>query len=243
MLCFQCEGTADGAELQDKLTGALIGLVRATEGNEDLVSSSTDKAILEGLSAAFTDVCRDNEAMETLIAQVQEEKRKLVPNCFFCAAPCGRTADYDMQKLWNADEDIRSLKTLILCGIRGIAAICKASAPGYADKAVNELFRKALFNIGMDLKAEELLPIVREVGEVTLKCMALWDKTDVEAYVSEEVIQAVKAGEVRHIFLTGGCSDARYDRSCAEFMKQLPDSSIVLAFDCDKRCWNSALRL
>lgn len=229
MLCFQCE-----AELQDKLTGALIGLVHATDGNEDLVSPSTDKAILEGLSAAFTEVSRDSEAMEALIAQVQEEKRKLVPNCFFCAAPCGRTADYDMEKLWNADEDIRFLKALILYGIRGIAAICKASAHGCADEAVNELFRKALFNIGMDLKAEELLPIVWEVGEVTLKCMALSDK----ACVSEEVIQDVKAGEVKHVFLMDGC-----DGSCAEFMKQLPEGSVVLAFDCDKRCWNLALRL
>ena len=65
MFCFQCEQTAgckgcmgaagvcgkkaDTAELQDKLTGALIGLARATEGNEDLVNETTDKLILEGL--------------------------------------------------------------------------------------------------------------------------------------------------------------------------------------------------
>ena len=62
MFCFQCEQTAgckactgaagvcgkkaDTAELQDKLTGALIGLARATEGNEDLVAETTDQIVL-----------------------------------------------------------------------------------------------------------------------------------------------------------------------------------------------------
>ena len=60
MFCFQCEQTAgyhvctgasgvcgkkaDTAEIQDKLTGALIGLARATEGNEELVTAETHKA-------------------------------------------------------------------------------------------------------------------------------------------------------------------------------------------------------
>ncbi len=64
MFCFQCEQTAgckactgasgvcgkkaDTAQLQDKLTGALIGLARATEGNEDLVNSTTDRLVMEG---------------------------------------------------------------------------------------------------------------------------------------------------------------------------------------------------
>lgn len=103
MFCFQCGHTAGGkgctgtagvcgkkaetAELQDKLTGALIGLARGAEGNEDLVSSSTDKAVLEGLFAAASNENYNDEAIAALIAQVQEEKRKLVPNCFFALLP------------------------------------------------------------------------------------------------------------------------------------------------------------
>ena len=37
---------ADTAQLQDELTGALIGLARATEGNENLVNEATDKLYL-----------------------------------------------------------------------------------------------------------------------------------------------------------------------------------------------------
>lgn len=182
MFCFQCEqaagckdcaGTAgvcgkktDTAELKDKLTGALIGLARATEGNEDLVSSTTDEIVLKGLLAAVANAGSDSETIAALIEQVREEKRKLVPNCFFCAAPCGRTNDYDMQELWTADEDVRSMKSLILFGIGGMAVYAyRASGLVCADKDVNRFFYKALFAIGMDWGKDELLPIVLEVGE------------------------------------------------------------------------------
>ncbi len=199
MFCYQCEQTAActgctgaagvcgkkaaTAELQDKLTGALIGLARATEGNENLISASTDQAVLEGLFATLTNVNFDNEAIAALIKRVSEEKEKLVPNCASCASPCGRTNDYDMQNLWTADADIRSLKSLILFGIRGMAAYAyHAAVLGYTDKDVNKFFYKALFAIGMDWGMSELLSIVLEVGEINLKCMALLDKANTETY-------------------------------------------------------------
>ena len=96
---------------------------------------------------------------------------------------CGRTSDYDMNLLWNADEDIRSLKSLILFGVRGMAAYAHhAMVLGYTDDEVNRFFAKALFAIGEDWGMEELLPIVMEVGEKNLKCMALLDKANTESY-------------------------------------------------------------
>lgn len=214
MFCYQCEQTAAcagctgaagvcgkkaaTAELQDKLTGALIGLARATEGNEHLVSASTDQAVLEGLFATLTNVNFDNEAIAALIKRVSAEKEKLVPNCAFCASPCGRNNDYDMQNLWTADADIRSLKSLILFGIRGMAAYAyHAAVLGYTDKDVNKFFYKALFAVGMDWEMSELLPIVLEVGEINLKCMALLDKANTETYgnpVPTEVPLSVEKG-------------------------------------------------
>ena len=128
MFCFQCEQTAgcggctgragvcgkqaDTAQLQDQLTGALIGLARAAEGN--VPGPSTDKVIIEGLFTTVTNVNFNNETINTLIDRVHEEKHKLVPDCESCGSPCGRTEDYDMKGIWEADEDIRSLKSLIL---------------------------------------------------------------------------------------------------------------------------------
>ena len=53
---------------------------------------------------------------------------------------------------------------------------------GYTDEEVNRFFAKALFAIGEDWGMEELLPIVMEVGEKNLKCMALLDKANTENY-------------------------------------------------------------
>jgi len=172
-----CGKKADTAELQDKLTGALIGLARATEGNEHVVSDSTAAVIVEGLSATLTNVNFDNDAMLAIMERVDIEKRKLVPACYKCASACGRNNDYDMQKLWNADGDIRSLKSLILFGIRGVAAYAyHAAVLGYKDESIHRFLYKALFAIGMDdWGMEELLPILLEMGEINLRCMALLD--------------------------------------------------------------------
>ena len=200
MFCFQCEQTAkctgctgavgvcgkkaDTAELEDKLTGALIGLARATEGNDHMLSDSTVAVVVEGLFATLTNVNFDNDALLAILERVDVEKRKLVPECYKCASACGRNNEYDMQKLWNADEDIRSLKSLILFGIRGVAAYAyHAAVLGYRDEAIHKFLYKALFAIGMDdWGMEELLPIVLEVGEVNLKCMAMLDKANTETF-------------------------------------------------------------
>lgn len=196
MFCFQCEQTAkctgctgtmgicgkksDTADLQDKLTGALIGLARATEGNEHMVSDSTAAIVVEGLFATLTNVNFDNDALLAMMERIDAEKQKLIPNCYQCASVCGKNNDYDMNQLWSADEDIRSLKSLILFGIRGIAAYAyHAAVLGYRDDTIHNFLYKALFSIGMDdWGMEELLPIVLEVGEVNLKCMAMLDQAN-----------------------------------------------------------------
>ncbi len=200
MFCFQCEQTAGckacagnagvcgksahTAELQDELTGKLIGLARATFGNEHLVTPSTAAVIVEGLFATLTNVNFDDQALLSMMERADEEKRRLVPGCYTCASSCGRNNDYDMRKLWNAHEDIRSLKSLILFGIRGIAAYAyHAAVLGYEDDTIHNFLYKALFAMGMeDWGMEELLPIVMEVGEVNLKCMKMLDKANTEIF-------------------------------------------------------------
>lgn len=199
MFCFQCEQTAgctgctgnagvcgkraETAELQDKLTGALVGLARAAEGNGDIVTKDTDRLIIEGLFATITNVNFNDETVSALIDRVHAEKDRLVPSCLSCASVCGRNEDYDMRSIWDGDEDIRSLKSLILFGIRGVAAYAyHASVLGYTDEEVNKFLYKALFTIGTDWGMDELLPVVLEVGKVNLKCMALLDKANAETY-------------------------------------------------------------
>ena len=202
MFCFQCEQTAgcsgctgaagvcgkkaDTAKLQDELTGALIGLARSAEGNMHLLTERTDDLVIEGLFTTVTNVNFNNETITALIHRIEDEKNRMVPGCTACGAPCGRNDDYDMNDLWQADEDIRSLKSLILFGIRGMAAYAyHANVLGYRDHEVNRFFYKALYAVGArDWGMEELLPVVLEVGEVNLKCMELLDRANTQTYGS-----------------------------------------------------------
>ena len=198
MFCFQCEQTAgcsgckgkagvcgktaDAAKLQDELTGALVGLSRAADNAPD-VNEGTWRLMIEGLFTTVTNVNFNEKTLRELIDRVHCENARLVPDCAVCASACGRTDDYDMEKLWSAQEDIRSLKSLILFGVRGMAAYAHhAMVLSYTDEEVNRFFAKALFVIGEDLGMDELLPIVMEVGEKNLKCMALLDKANTETY-------------------------------------------------------------
>jgi hydroxylamine reductase len=140
--------------------------------------------IVEGLFATLTNVNFDHDALLALLDRVETEKKKLVPECFRCASSCGRNNDYDMRRLWSAQEDIRSLKSLILFGIRGVAAYAyHAAVLGRKDETIHQFLYKALIAIGIDeFGMEELLPIVLEVGEVNLKCMAMLDKANTETF-------------------------------------------------------------
>ena len=229
MFCFQCEQTAgckgctgsagvcgksaNTANLQDKLTGALIGLARAVEGNEELVTPDTNRLVLEGLFTTITNVNFDDESIAALTEKVSAEKSRFVPNCACCASACGRTDDYDMKQVWETDEDIRSLKSLILFGIRGVAAYAyHAVLLGYTDEDVSRFFYKALSAVGSELIMDELLPIVLEVGEINLKCMALLDRANTETYgnpVPTEVSLTVEKGPF--IVITG---HDLYDLKC-----------------------------
>ena len=200
MFCYQCEQTAgctgctgnagvcgksaNTARLQDELTGALIGLARATEGNEQLVTEEMNQLVLEGLFTTVTNVNFNDETLKILIYKIENAKKKLVPNCFTCSGSCGRNDNFDMNTLWTTDEDVRSLKSLILFGIRGMAAYAyHASVLGYTDETISKFFYKALFAIGMkDWGMDKLLPIVLEVGKVNLRCMELLDQANTTTY-------------------------------------------------------------
>ena len=183
MFCFQCEQTAactgctgragvcgksaDVANLQDKLTGALIGL--AVDAGGKCPSKEAANVMIDGLFTTITNVDFDGPAVQKVTDRVHE----LAPNA----------ADYDMAKLWGDNEDIRSLKSLILFGLRGMAAYAShAAVLGYTEDTVTNFFFEGLAAVGSAGTMDSLLPLVLKVGEVNLACMALLDKANTETY-------------------------------------------------------------
>ena len=186
MFCFQCQQTAhntgcdgkagvcgkkaDTANYQDTLIGALIGLARAAQ--QSTPTARTDEVLLWGLFTTITNVNFNNETVLHCIAAVQREKAAL-----------GQADDYDLAELWRADEDVRSLKSLILFGLKGMAAYAfHARELGRTDAEVNGFFYEALAAIGADKTLDELLALVLKTGEINLRCMALLDAANTGAF-------------------------------------------------------------
>ena len=188
MFCFQCQQTAhntgcegrvgvcgkraDTANAQDALIGALIGLARAAKAGK--TTTRTDELMLKGLFTTITNVNFNNETIERLKKEIEAEKERLAPQ---------KAENGDLRRLWEADEDIRSLKSLILFGLKGMAAYAyHARVLGRTDEQVNGFFYEALAAIGAEKTPGELLALVLKTGEINLKCMKLLDAAHTEAY-------------------------------------------------------------
>ncbi|MBR0252235.1 MAG: hydroxylamine reductase [Synergistaceae bacterium] len=185
MFCFQCEQTANCsgckgnagvcgksynvANTQDEITGSLISLARKFI-NAETRDKNIDRVIIDGLFTTVTNVSFNEKTEREIIEQIKS---------FDCGTP------YDMKKIWDAQEDIRSLKSLILFGLRGMAAYAyHARALGYESDEVNKFFIKALSALSEDWGMNELLPIVIETGKINFKCMELLDKANTETFGS-----------------------------------------------------------
>ena len=179
MFCFQCEQTAKGegctiqgvcgkkadtANLQDELTSSLIELANSGEKND-----KNTELLIDGLFITITNVNFDNESIKNFLNEVKSQKK------------CNN--DFSIQSVWDCDEDIRSLKSLVLFGLKGMAAYAHhARVLGYKDEDVDNFLYEALQAIANKNTVDELLPLVLKTGEINLKCMELLDRANTETY-------------------------------------------------------------
>ena len=103
---------------EQKLIGELIGLARATDGSEHLITESITQILADVLTAHLETETQYNAYFQ----KVDAAKRMMVPNCFLCANPCGRTAAFDMCLLEGESEPVRQSKLAILEELRTLAA-------------------------------------------------------------------------------------------------------------------------
>ena len=179
MFCFQCEQsakshscttqgicgkTADTANLQDGLVSKTIEFANCISPSEE-----NTNLIIQALFTTVTNVNFDDDSIKDLTQKISSK------------IPCSN--NFDIKSIWECDEDIRSLKSLILFGLKGIAAYAyHAKILGYHDEFVDDFFYEALQKISKNLSIDELLSLTLKTGEVNLKCMELLDKANTETY-------------------------------------------------------------
>lgn len=173
MFCFQCEQTAGGkgctkigvcgkkaatAGLQDVLIGELASLAAC-----DARTPEIDELVENALFSTLTNVNFDDLSLSALVEKVRKAR-----------VQAGGAEAYDLARLWQAQEDVRSLKSLLLFGMKGIAAYAShARALGRVSDEVTGFLYRGLVLIASDAAKEELLAAVMEAGRINLVCMEL----------------------------------------------------------------------
>ena len=186
MFCYQCEQsaapggctvqgvcgkTAPVANLQDELTAALVGLARALD-----VKGQTKEGVdylMRGLFMCVTNVNFSEDRVQEFIDEVNAYHAKID----------SAAQNFDWEQLWKGEEDIVSLRSTLLLGMRGMAAYAwHAARLGFHDPEVDAWFIKGMVEFAKDHSAEEWLNLLMEFGQINLKCMAILDKANTETY-------------------------------------------------------------
>lgn len=128
-----------------ELIGTLIGLVRSTIGNEDLITSSTNDLIVTTLYAGKN---TDKFDINELINKIENEKRRIIPNCYNCLSSCGRNDNFNFEELNLLPAPLKDLKLNLLSQLETLAS--KLYQTKKTDQCALNFLYEGLFNIGLD---------------------------------------------------------------------------------------------
>ncbi len=217
MKCMQCEETIavtgcikrgvcgkspELSDAMDRLIATLIEVSTASEGcsNEKFLAH-VDEHIVDSLFMTLSNTNFDMKRIQDSIAKSDAFMSELGKEytIYTGASPDCSVDTYD------SDEDLKSLKQLLLFGLKGLAAYYHhAYILGGCDASITAFMRKALASIRKDLGADELIALNMECGEIGAKAMALLDEYNVKFYGKPE-ITSVRTGVGKNpgILITG----------------------------------------
>ena len=219
MFCFQCQETAgcsgctkfgvcgkspDLARMQDLLIYTTKGLSEVTtrlreEGQG--VSSDVNNLITINLFTTITNANFDDEIFYERVKETLKVKEELL-------SKLNNKENLSEAALWNAstvqemddkstkvgvlateNEDIRSLRELIIYGVKGLSAYMKhANALGYDKEDINAFMQATLAKtLDNSLSLDELVALTLETGKVGVDGMALLDQANTGTYGHQEL--------------------------------------------------------
>ncbi|WP_312047459.1 hydroxylamine reductase [Anaerotignum sp.] len=217
MFCYQCQETAKGtgcevrgvcgkneevAKLQDLLIYVTKGISEIViKGKLDVKSiSEVNHQVLKSLFITITNANFDDGAIENQIYKMiglRNELKKQVSG-----VNLGDAAEFEVSDrasmldkaskvgvLSTENEDVRSLREMIIYGLKGMAAYTHhALNIGKEDLAINAFIYEALASTLDDsLSADDLVALTLRTGEFGVKAMALLDEANTSKYGNPEI--------------------------------------------------------
>ncbi|MDA3884432.1 MAG: hydroxylamine reductase [Candidatus Delongbacteria bacterium] len=216
MFCFQCQETignkgcsyakgfcgkpAEVANLQDLLIHTLKGISIIAE-KKGKVDDKTGNLIAKMLFVTITNVNFSTEDMVKKIEEVAAYRDELKKGLDTSGMHDSVNWDVDSLEelhakastvgvLATGEDDVRSLRNLLIIGLKGIAAYYEhANVLGYYDHTVNDFLVEALASTTKDLSVEEMIDMVMKAGKMAVDTMALLDKANTTTYGNPEITQ------------------------------------------------------
>ncbi|MDY0293269.1 MAG: hydroxylamine reductase [Candidatus Methanomethylophilaceae archaeon] len=189
-----CGKTPEVADAQDLLIQSLMVLSKAAE-EKDLpadVLADIDARVADGLFMTLTNTNFDLDTIQSCFRENKALIKELDAACHFCGT--SHPPEGVGIESFDRNADLRSLKELLLAGLKGLAAYYHhAVVLGRTDEEVEAFLRKGLAAIRKDLSADELVALNMECGEAGVTCMALLDKANTDTFGTPE-ITVVKTG-------------------------------------------------
>ena len=206
-----CGKTEEVAQLQDLLVDVARGVAYLADkgrGKGIAVDKKIGQFLTEALFVTITnanfDVVDIRQRVREAVRVREELKAKLSAVCGCGGNPAhvrpacvtwmpGTDAELAAHAatvgvLCTTNEDIRSLRELIVYGLKGVAAYAHhAWMLGHEDDTIYDHCVTALAGTVKDLSVDELVALTMKTGEFAVKTLALLDKANTGAYGNPEI--------------------------------------------------------
>ncbi|CAB1057535.1 Hydroxylamine reductase (EC [Olavius sp. associated proteobacterium Delta 1] len=224
-----CGKSEETANLQDLLIFALKGLSVYGEKAHELGVSTGDNGLFvtKAIFSTITNANFDNDRLTALIQEAIKRKESLKGT--FLAAYKEKNGQDNTEPLpdsatWYSDdvaefqekaktvgvlatenEDVRSLRELLILGTKGVAAYADhAAVLGFEKDEIYRFLMEALASTTKDLAVDEMIGLVLKAGEVAVTTMATLDEANTTAYGNPEITEVnIGVGSRPGILISG----------------------------------------
>ncbi|MBN2484034.1 MAG: hydroxylamine reductase [Candidatus Omnitrophica bacterium] len=213
MFCYQCQETARNvgctikgvcgkqettANLQDLLIYVLKGIALYAEKVKGQLDKKYPEFIVKALFATITNANFDDTRMNSLIKEglrlkdelrlkLNDQERKEITHDAALWTSTDESAFKEKAKtvgvLSEENEDVRSLRELMIYGLKGVAAYTDhAGVLGYYNREIYDFLIEALASTTKGLNIDEMVSLVLKTGDTAVKAMALLDEANTQTY-------------------------------------------------------------
>ena len=220
MFCFQCQETVknqgctikgvcgkpeETAALQDLLVYVCKGIaVYAEKLNE--VDKKVGRYVCEALFTTITNAAWDDAGIIKKIEdglKIRDDVKSKAGSAVSDNLPdCARWSPKNKEEMMakalsgevriNAasNEDVTSLRSLLIFGVKGICAYAEhAAVLGYEKDDIYKFLMEALASTTKDLSVDAMIALVMKAGETSVQTMALLDEANTKTYGNPEITE------------------------------------------------------